>query len=142
MMRTFALVFSLAALAFGCTSKVTGSVTSKGGPLGTFTVVPTKCESGQHWSFFGAAFFADGDTGSKVEAVQDPLRGWFVKVGKPGTKKMEIFGDDACNVLDVDVHNTNTTINDVRVVEGTLKFDCKQPDDGRVKGELTFSGCD
>jgi hypothetical protein len=136
------LAFVVALVATGCTSKVSGSVSSKGGDLGTFTVSPTKCESGQHWQFFGAAFFVKGDDGSKVEVVQDPVRGWFVKVGKPGTKKMEAFGDEACKVLDVDVHNTNTTVNDIRVVEGSAKFECTDSKEGVVRGELTFSGCD
>jgi hypothetical protein len=127
--------------AIGCSSKVTGSVSSKGGPLGTFTVTPARCESGQHWSFFGVAFFVEGDTGSKVEAVQDPLRGWFVKVGKPGTHDMDVFGPDDCKVLEVDVHPTSTVNNGIAVVEGSLKFECKQENDGTVKGQLTFSGC-
>jgi len=138
----FFAVFAVAFVAAGCKSKVSGSVSSKGGPLGTFTLTPTKCESGQHWSFYGAAFFVDGDTGSKVELVDDPKSGWFVKVAKPGTNKMDVFDGDACKVLDADVHDTNTTINRIRVVEGSLKFECKQADDGRVEGNLTFSGCD
>ena len=142
-MRRVAFALLLALVAAGCfSSKVTGSVSSKGGALGTFTLSPTKCESGQHWQFFGAAFFVAGDTDSKVELVQDPVRGWFVKVAIPDTKKMEVLGDEACKVLDVDVHQTNTTINDIRVVEGSAKFDCTTDGESRVKGELTFSGCD
>ncbi len=140
--RTRVAFLALALSSAACSSKITGSVTSKGGSLGTFTVTPTRCESGQHWSFFGVAFFVDGDSGSKIEVVQDPVHGWFVKVNEPGTKNMEVFGDDDCKVLDADVHNTSTRVNDVRIVEGSLTFDCKSAKDGRVKGDLTFTGCD
>ena len=134
-------LFALAAACAGCSSKVTGSVTSTGGPLGTFQFTPARCESGQRWQFFGVAFFSDGDKGSRVEVVQDPLRGWFVKVAKPGTDKMTVFGEADCKVLDAQVNRTHTTVNGIRVVEGSLKFECDQSKDGVVKGELQFSGC-
>jgi hypothetical protein len=132
---------TLAVALAACSSKVTGSVSSTGGSLGTFSKTPTSCESGQRWSFFGAVFFVDGDSQSVLDLVKDPVSGWFVKVGYPGVDKMAVFGAHDCSVLDVDVHKTNTTINDVRAVEGSAKFDCTSGSDGRVTGQLEFEKC-
>lgn len=132
---------TLAVALAACSSKVTGSVSSTGGPLGTFSKTPTSCESGQRWSFFGAVFFDEKDDHSVLDLVQDPVKGWFVKVGYPNVDKMEVFGAQDCSVLEIDVHKTNTTINNVRAVEGSAKFDCTSGSDGRVTGQLEFEKC-
>jgi hypothetical protein len=124
----------------GCSSKVTGTVTATEGKLGDVTYRPNKCQSGEHWSYFGVALFVEGDSGSKIEIVQDPKKGWFLKIAIPDSKKMLVLEEDVCKKLDVDIHKTHTRVNNIVLVEGTAVFDCRQGD-GRVKGDLKLENC-
>lgn len=136
----------------GCTGSVEGEMKSTGEPHGDFTLTPTSCFSGEHESFFGVWVTPDlqeidGRQGFKggLKIVRSHTGEWEVYVESPkecdGLKcKIRQLDESECKTFEVDVRNTNTTINDIRVREGRAKLDCKF-DDGTFTANLKFSGC-
>jgi hypothetical protein len=132
----------------GCSS-VEGSLVANGGSLGSFTFTPEQCRSGQRMSFFGAALLGKDRNSGGVLVIEDAVRGKLLKVEVPGTcrppdyeecKVVEITPDQ-CKTFRLSVRRTSTVVNDVRLVEGSLKLDCSFKR-GTVKADLKFSGCD
>jgi len=82
-----------------------------------------------------------------IRVVMDPVRGTLVGVQKKDSCKGSrceyvMFDRQECPVFDVAVENTNTTVNDIRVVEGHLRLDCTFKDTGgAVQADLKFK-CD
>ena len=120
-----------------------GSLTAKGPPLGDVTFTPVKCRSGQRESFRGVILIDDADR-VLIRVVEDPVQGALVNVRKPDScrgSRCEFvrFDRQGCAVFDFYLENTNTTVNDIRVVEGHLKLDCVFKDTGgTVKADLKF----
>jgi hypothetical protein len=123
-----------------------GSLSASGPPIGDVTHVPVKCKSGQREGFHGAMLI-DGSGKVLIRVVMDPVRGTLVGVQKPGSCRGSqceyvMIGRDTCTVFDVSVENTNTTVNNIRVVEGHARLDCVFKDTGgTVKADLKFK-CD
>lgn len=123
-----------------------GTLTTSGPPLGELTLTPVKCKSGQREGFHGVMLL-DGDGKVVIRMVMDPVRGYLVGVQKQDSCKgfqceYVMFGREDCPLFDAAVENTNTTVNDIRVVEGHLKLDCRFKDTGgTVKADLKFK-CD
>lgn len=128
--------------AFGISNEITGSVTSKGGELGDFTLSPSSCQSGEHYGFHGADFFKEGDKRSQLRFILDAVKGPVLNVTLPGTTKALVFTTGECPSLAGDVQRQNSTVNNIRNVQGSVKFECKHTGGkGLVKGELTFKNC-
>jgi hypothetical protein len=151
------LLAGLAPLAFlgggGCSGSVEGEIRSVGKPHGDFTLVPTSCFSGERESFFGVWVTPDveeidGHKGFRggLKILKGHTNGWEVYVESPNECKgleckIRQLAEESCETFEVEVRNTNTTINDVRVREGRAKLDCKTPEGGIFAAELEFSGC-
>jgi hypothetical protein len=126
-----------------------GSLVAQGQPIGDFTFTPTQCRSGQRMSFFGAVLVGDGPTDGGILVGEDAVKGKFVKLEVPGSCKppdyevcTEVMVERSyCSVYEAHVENTNTTVNDVRLVDGHLKLDCKFPEGGSVKADIKFENC-
>ena len=128
------LVFGggIAALIFhSLSTEVTGTLELTGDRRLAF--VPSDCRSGQAYGFFGVDVV--DDAGHAVRVISDPVQGPVVMVQhQPGnTERLALTG---CQTLDVRIHRTNTTVNDIRVLDGSAHLEC--PD---VKANLTFAGC-
>ncbi|NMB74136.1 MAG: zinc-ribbon domain-containing protein [Myxococcales bacterium] len=144
----FVVVFFLAFSGKGC-GHTEGSFVSKGQPLGDFTFTPTQCRSGQRMSFFGAILVGDGPTEGGLLVGEDAVKGKFVKLEVPGSCKppdyevcTELFIERSyCSVFEAYAKNTNTTVNDIRLVDGHLKLDCVFPEGGSVKADIKFENC-
>jgi len=144
-------VFAVAALA-ACNpfrdGTVTGRVEGKGA-IGSWVLDKGTCYSGQREQYFGAIGYGPDGSGIAIKLVKDGVRGWTAVVNQADTCKNEaekggcramVFAPGDCATLDIDVNNTNTTINDIRAVDGTLRIDCSN-DTSSVKGQLTFDRC-
>ena len=137
----------------GCTGSVEGQIVSAGKPHGDYTLVPTSCFSGEHESFFGVWVTpdlqkVDGRQGFKggLKIVKSHTGDWEVFVESPeecdGLQcKIRPLDTSSCKTFDVNVRNTNTTINDIRVREGHATIDCETPEGGRIEAKLDFDGC-
>lgn len=146
------LNIALIAVAFvmvkGCSS-VTGSLTAKGEPLGTFTLTPHQCRSGQRLGFFGAVMLGEGQQDGALVAFLDPMKGKVVKVEVPGSceppdyeKCREVIIDPQyCSRYDVKLDRTSMMVNDIVLVKGSLDIDCSFPGGGSAKGTLVFNRC-
>lgn len=133
----------------GCSS-TEGSFAADGGPLGTFTFTPTQCRSGERMSFFGVILVGDGPTAGGVLVVDDPVKGRLLKVEIPGSCKPPDYevctvvelGPDVCPTLDMKIEKTNSTVNDIRLIDGRVRADCTFPEGGTFRGNVTFESCD
>lgn len=153
-----AVIPAIAFVAFGggggCTGSVEGQLAVSGPPHGDYVLKPTSCFSGEHESFFGVwvandVTEIDGRSGFKggLKLVKEHTGEWSAFLESPnectnGFRCVIRAIDRAhCTVFDVEVRNTNTTINDIRVREGHARFECTFPEGGAVRGNLTFDGC-
>jgi hypothetical protein len=130
-----------------------GEIRSHGEPFGTYVQKPPACHSGEHESFFGvwvapAVKTINGKQGFQggLKLLKNPVGEWTVYVESPlgcqGLKcPIRELEKKYCKVWDVEVHNTNTTYNDIRVREGHAKLDCNFPEGGSLTANLTFDGC-
>lgn len=142
-----ALVVSLSSCKAFRTGTVEGKLEATGGE--TWTLTKGECYSGQRENYFGVIGFGAKESGIAVKIAKDPIKGWAAIVNIPetcasqvesGGCKARVLTADGCDVLQAAVSRTNTTVNDIRVLEGSLQLDCKV-DDVHLKGKLTFDNC-
>jgi hypothetical protein len=134
-------------------SDVKGEIRSQGQPFGSYVLVPKECHSGEHESFFGVwvtppMVKSGGREGFKggLKLVKTHLGTWTVYVESPlECKGLECAIRELdrahCQRFDVNVRNTNTVVNDIRVREGHVRLDCKLPEGGTLKANVEFDGC-
>lgn len=126
------LTGGIAALIFySLGTEVTGSLELEGQrPL---AFVPSDCRSGQAYGFFGVDVV--DESGQAVRVISDPVHGPIVMVQRQAgqSERLALTG---CRTLDVKIQRTNTTVNDIRVLDGSAHLDCPN-----VKANLTFTGC-
>jgi len=127
---------------------VSGRVDGKGG-VGTWTFEQGTCYSGQREQYFGVIGYGPDGSGVAIKLVKDGVRGWTAIVNQADNCKAEVenggcratvFAPNDCTMLDVDIRDTSTTINDIRAVDGTAKIDCSN-EGGAIKGTLAFDRC-
>ncbi len=127
-----------------------GSLVAQGQPFGDFTFKAVQCRSGEHMNFFGAVVLGEGPNDGGVIVGEDPLQGRYVKLEVPGSCKppdlevcTEILVDKTkCSIYEPRLERTNTTVNDIRLIDGSLKLQCDYPEGGTLKAELKFENCD
>ena len=129
-------------------TKVTGSVHSEGGALGTWQITLDSCQSGERNGFYGVDFYAPGSNDLRLRYVHDEAQGEVVKIVYPSKKDTALVLDrnEKCAVLEGNVEKTNvstgTAKGRIRHLSGHVKFDCKHTGGkGHVSGEATFSHC-
>ena len=105
------------------------------GELGDTTFTPDGCESGQLNGFFGAQLTSEASSSTIVRAIKDPAKGTMIAV-EQGGKKPVVFTPEQCKKLEVNVRRTNTSVNEVWVVEGHTSADCPG-----LQGTVKFDGC-
>lgn len=127
---------------------VSGKIESKG-EGGDWVLTSGSCFSGQREQYHGMIAYGPDGTGIGIKLVKDPTRGWSAVINKADSCKNElekggcrgiVLTGTECSTLDVDYTATNTTINDVRAVEGKLRIDCSDAKSS-IKGELVFDRC-
>jgi len=157
MLRATCLAITIAALA-SCTreantafakGEVAGNLTSEGGKLGDWVFNTGTCYSGQREQYFGVIGYGPEKDGTAVKLIKDPVGGWTAVVNIASTcatqpersncRGLPLKQDD-CDLFEANVQRTNTTVNDIVKLNGTLHIDCKIGD-GTLKGKISFSGC-
>jgi len=137
-------------LTSGSCSSVEGKLVSTGQPMGNFTFVPAQCRSGERVNEYGAILVGEGPQDGGIMVIRDAKDGDIVKVEVPGSCKppdhevcTEVTIDPKdCKVFKVSIRRTNTTVNDIRLMDGSLELDCKLDQGGTVKAKLDFENCD
>lgn len=127
---------------------VAGRIESKGTAMGSWVLDKGSCFSGQREQYFGAIAHGPEGSGVAIKLVKDSIKGWSAVVNVPDTCKQAAADCKAivltaadCTKLDVEISPTNTTVNDIKVVEGRLVADCADTNGNSLKGELTLSYC-
>jgi hypothetical protein len=143
-----AILAALATLTACKDGQATGHLEAKG-VLGDWTLESGKCYSGQRQQYYGAIAYGADDTGIAVKLVKDPIEGWTVvvnqaptcaKQAEAGGCKAKVVARNDCKTFDVAVSNTNTTINNIKEVEGHANLDCTTAD-YELHGKLAFDSC-
>lgn len=125
-----AAVAAMAALS-GCKAKLNGNITVNGA---AFT--PTECRSGQPMGFAGVEL-ADG-AGQKIRIISDPAgSGGAIVVHMPAGAAV---GMPVPGCGTVTVTPQNSTVNNVRNVEGRAQLQCATPG-GVIAGNIEFGNC-
>ena len=128
--------------------KATGHLEAKG-TLGAWTLDSGTCYSGQREQYFGAIAYGPDKSGIGVKVAKDPVKGWTAIVNIAATCANEaekggcralILTADVCKTFDIEIANTNTTVNDIVEVEGHVNLDCKT-DDYELHGQLALDSC-
>lgn len=147
-----AVIIFFASGAFG--SSVEGEIRSAGLPNGDFVMAPPACHSGEHESFFGVWVAPeleeiDDRTGFRggLKVLKNPLGQWEAYLESPNTCRgfecqVLQVKKEHCLVFDIQVENSGTMVNDIRLREGHAKLECRFPEGGTLKVDLKFSGCD
>jgi hypothetical protein len=147
-MRLAAVLVMIAACNPFREGAVTGRLESNG-EAGTWVLEQGTCYSGQREQYHGVIGIGPDGTGIAVKLVKDGVRGWSAVINhaescKTSAEKQKcnaiVLTATNCTTLDVDLENTNTTINDIRVVEAKLRMDCSSAA-GSIKGTLAFERC-
>lgn len=130
------------------TGTVSGTLAATG-EAETWTLESGTCYSGQRENYFGVIGYGPEGSGLAVKLVKDQLKGWAAVINVPktcatvaesGGCKARVLTAADCDVFEASVERTNTTVNDVRLLDGRLRLDCKG-DDVHIKGALVFDGC-
>jgi len=150
------LVIGLSCALAGCNTikemfkdgTITGKIESKG-ELGNWVLDKGLCFSGQRENYFGAIAVGPDKSGVAIKLVKDPVKGWSAIVNEApscagaaekAACKARVFTPETCKKLEADVTTTNTTVNDVKVVNGRIAIDC-EAGTSSVRGELTLTYC-
>jgi hypothetical protein len=115
-------------------TEVKGRLQAKGA-LGSWVFEPDGCTSGQREGFGGVILTASASPGRVVRVVRDPVRGDLVMVASPGQPE-HVLGGNPCPHFEVNVERTNTNINDIWAVNGSVAVECDE-----LSGSAAFEGC-
>lgn len=116
-------------------SKLEGSLAASG-ELGSWVIEPDDCSSGQRAGFFGVELSSSADPSHRIRLTRDPVRGNLAIIEDPSQSRPTVLDIDACRRLDLTINQTNTSINDVWVMQGSATLDCDL-----LSGTVTFDGC-
>jgi len=138
----------VAMVAFGVFDEgvVTGELRGSGPLLGEVAFQADACRSGQPDGFQGVYVGATGRSDARLKAFEDPIHGSLVLLQVPGSCegprcKQVLLTAETCTQFAVRIRKTNTTINEVRVLDGELSLECALASGDRIAGELRFEGC-
>jgi hypothetical protein len=123
--------------------KPKGSIESTGGELGKWTMSIDKCQSGDHTNYHGVDLYSHSNAKLGVRALVDPSQGKLLNVNIPASDGRAVqFKAEACSKFQIDLTRTNTEVNDIRLYEGSIDFDCTHSaGKERVFGKVTFENC-
>ncbi len=126
-------------------SSAKGSLVGVGEPFGDFAMTVTDCASGQP-QFFHGVVLSSARAGEMIRVVIDPLQGTVVQLQLPQMCREAPCAPVAldrgeCPVFDIRVQDTGAERDDIRVLEGHLRLDCRFGAGGTAKADITFS-CD
>jgi len=131
----------------GCSS-TEGSLEATGKPLGDFVFTPAVCKSGEHESFYGVFLLGEHEDAGGVKVIVDPREGPFVQFEVPGSCNgggqctVVDIRREQCERFDIDIEKTNTTVNEIRLLDGRLGLKCAFDEGGWLAGDVTFESCD
>ena len=151
--RSGLLLLSLAvpALTWGCfasgaidavKSAPTGTLEVVSASLGSHTLVPSVCASGERQLFLGADFL-DGAQGITARLILEPSGAASLRLF-PTDEPLEAglsFRRQDCDRFDLSLERTGWQINDVYDLRVRMDLDCRAATGDSVRGALTADRC-
>ncbi len=128
-MRALLLVVVVVVSVAGCSNKIGGEVTVNGEKLEL-----SSCRSGAVYGFRGVEVTAK--SGLKLRIVATATDEAYLAVMPAGAET----GTDVGTCGTLKISDQNSTINDVKNVEGKAKLDCNR-DGFEIKGTVEFENC-
>jgi hypothetical protein len=133
----------------GCSS-TEGSFHATGAPLGDYVFTPAQCRSGEHESFFGVFLLGESESAGGLKIIVEPTGEKMVQAEVPGSCKGANNDDcrvvnierDSCETFDIGLQRTDTYVNEIRLLDGHLRLDCRFEDGGSAKADVKFESCD
>lgn len=135
----------LVLLVTGCgatSSELDGSLDVTRSEYGSWSMVPTRCSSGEHQGFFGVDLIDGDDTSSLVRLVLDPIDGYSLVMNVPGEDLSLAIAAPAasCEMFDLLVERQSSRVNDIQNVRGHILVRCDVADI-ELDADLQFSNC-
>lgn len=128
-------------LACGSGDDLGGELSVDSEEYGSWTMSPTTCFSGEHRQFFGVDLTQNGDNGSGVRIVDDPVDGYSLAMNIPGEDlALIVTAASECEVFDLHVERGNTRINNIWAIQGHATVECRAPG-LEIVADLHFAGC-
>jgi hypothetical protein len=132
------LVVVASFLAAGCHSEeITGNLFARGGALGDWALDPYVCLSGEPAGWKGVDLLGS-DTSVRLRI--HPREGALVIAYRPREHEPHVFSPARCEWFGATFEQTNTYVEEVRVVNGEIDIDC-ETDAGTLYGHVAFEGC-
>ncbi|WP_428268730.1 hypothetical protein [Haliangium sp.] len=125
----YIILAAFALSAFGCTNELEGSLTVDGEPFEL-----SSCRSGEIYGFVGVEFVSAAD--ARLRLGMSPT-GESIAFYLPAGSQT---GDEIGKCGGLTVNQQNSTINDVRNVEGSANLDCSGAGH-TVQGTVRFKNC-
>jgi len=111
-------------------TQVNGTISGQGGKLGTWTMRPDECESGERDQFRGVSLY-ETENAVRVTYI-DPIG---------GTPSLAINTERAsCKLLEGKIERKNGMSNHIWNISGYVRFDCTW-NGGHVTGDVVFDNC-
>jgi hypothetical protein len=100
------------------------------------------CWSGQMLSFYGVELFHDPDVAKRLRVVVDPVDGpRLVLIGIVADRDRVIVDRSACSKLEVRIEPSDSTINDIRALKGSIAIACTLPEIGTLEVDAKLTAC-
>jgi hypothetical protein len=118
--------------------KAGGTISSRGGELGTLDTAIGACQSGEHHGYFGVDVFPRGARYSSLRIAVDPLKGTTgVAIPIPDSDRTRVFERADCSKFDVAVERDESLrVGHIAIMTGHAVMDC-----GTVHVQLAFVAC-
>ena len=136
-----ALACAAALFAIGCfPTRMEGTIESRGPAFGDWSLAPTDCSNGALVGFFGVDLWDASEPGVSLRLLEEPVAGRIVIVDLGGSDSW-ILESQACERHRVNLRLTNKSVNDVRLVDGSLDLECDYGPEGSLRGRVEFKNC-
>jgi hypothetical protein len=121
---------------------ILGAIKVTSGPLGSLSLEPGSCTSGDRQQFLGADF-EDARAGVAVRLVVDPLVGPAIRVFRTATPFDDaiVFHRADCSVFHFSLESTGWRINEVEDYRVSLELECASTEGDIIQGNVSSTHC-
>lgn len=115
-------------------SRIEGTLEGSGDE-GAWAIAPEHCTSGEPRGYFGVELSSRAAPSTRVRIIRDAAMGPMVVIEHSDTAPTTLMPAQ-CDLMELDVEQTNSSYNDVWIVRGSAAIDCPG-----IRGTVTFAGC-
>ena len=126
----------------GFPDRPVGTVDLVSGTLGSHTLVPAACVSGERQLFLGADF-VDDRQGLTLRLVLDPTGSATIRVFRSSNPldRGVLFQRQDCSRLELSLERTGWSIDDIYDLRVDVDLDCRRASGDALQGKLAVEHC-